>query len=98
MRWFKRLIAVLVLLVAAFLAWPLFRAGPDAAAANPDLDVYRDQLAEVDRDEARGIIDAEDAERIKGRTSADTSRVLGIRGRAEMIHRDDLVIGAAPAD
>lgn len=48
----------------------------------------------------RGLIayDAEDAERIKGRTSADTSRVLGIRGRAEMIHRDDLVIGAAPAD
>ena len=48
----------------------------------------------------RGLIayDAEDAERIKGRTSADASRVLGIRGRAEMIHRDDLVIGAAPAD
>jgi glutamate 5-kinase len=46
----------------------------------------------------RGLIayDAEDAERIKGRSSADASQALGIRGRAEMIHRDDLVVGVAP--
>ena len=31
-----------------------------SAGQNSDLMVYRDQLAEVDRDEARGIIDAED--------------------------------------
>ena len=37
--------------------------------------------------------DAEDAERIKGRSSSDIVLILGLEGRAEMIHRDDLVIG-----
>jgi glutamate 5-kinase len=48
----------------------------------------------------RGLVayDAEDAERIKGHTSSDAARILGITGRAEMIHRDDLVIGSAPGD
>jgi glutamate 5-kinase len=45
----------------------------------------------------RGLVayDAEDAERIKGRSSPDVTVILGITGRAEMIHRDDLVIGPA---
>jgi len=45
----------------------------------------------------RGLVayDAEDADRIKGRSSSDAAQILGISGRAEMIHRDDLVIGAA---
>ena len=43
----------------------------------------------------RGLVayDAEDAERIKGRSSPDVMAILGISGRAEMIHRDDLVVG-----
>lgn len=43
----------------------------------------------------RGLVayDAEDAERIKGRSTSDVALVLGIEGRAEIIHRDDLVIG-----
>jgi glutamate 5-kinase len=43
---------------------------------------------------ARGLVayDAEDAERIRGRNSADIEEVLGMPGRAEMIHRDDLVL------
>jgi glutamate 5-kinase len=43
----------------------------------------------------RGLVayDAEDAERIKGRSSSDIAQILGLEGRAEMIHRDDLVIG-----
>ncbi|MGI8524747.1 MAG: glutamate 5-kinase [Pseudolabrys sp.] len=43
----------------------------------------------------RGLIayDAEDAERIKGRSSADVLTILGFEGRTEMIHRDDLVMG-----
>ena len=43
----------------------------------------------------RGLIayDAEDAERIKGRSSADILSILGFGGRTEMIHRDDLVLG-----
>src|SRR5271169_5544763 len=43
----------------------------------------------------RGLVayDAEDADKIKGRSSPDVMTILGISGRAEMIHRDDLVIG-----
>jgi glutamate 5-kinase len=43
----------------------------------------------------RGLVayDAEDAEKIRGRSSADILGILGISGRVEMIHRDDLVIG-----
>jgi glutamate 5-kinase len=36
-----------------------------------------------------------DAERIKGRSSSDLQIILGIEGRAEMVHRDDLVLGHA---
>jgi glutamate 5-kinase len=43
----------------------------------------------------RGLVayDAEDADRIKGRSSPDILAILGVSGRAEMIHRDDLVVG-----
>jgi glutamate 5-kinase len=43
----------------------------------------------------RGLVayDAEDAEKIKGRSSPDVMTILGISGRSEMIHRDDLVVG-----
>jgi glutamate 5-kinase len=43
----------------------------------------------------RGLIayDADHADRIKGRSSPDVAAILGVSGRAEMIHRDDLVIG-----
>ncbi|ETR77598.1 glutamate 5-kinase [Afipia sp. P52-10] len=46
----------------------------------------------------RGLVayDADDAERIKGRSSGDILTILEIGGRAEMIHRDDLVIGPRP--
>jgi glutamate 5-kinase len=43
----------------------------------------------------RGLVayDADDAEKIRGKTSSDTLLILGIEGRAEMVHRDDLVLG-----
>ena len=43
----------------------------------------------------RGLIayDAEDADKIKGRSSADVQLILGMGGRTEMIHRDDLALG-----
>lgn len=43
---------------------------------------------------ARGLVayDADDAERIRGRNSSAIEEILGIAGRAEMIHRDDLVL------
>jgi glutamate 5-kinase len=42
----------------------------------------------------RGLVayDVEDAAKIKGRSSADILSILGFGGRAEMVHRDDLVV------
>ncbi|MBN8969505.1 MAG: glutamate 5-kinase [Rhizobiales bacterium] len=42
----------------------------------------------------RGLVayDVENAELIKGRSSSDAARILGVSGRTEMIHRDDLVV------
>ncbi len=44
----------------------------------------------------RGLVayDAGDAAQIIGRNSRDIEKVLGAPGRAEMIHRDDMVLGA----
>jgi glutamate 5-kinase len=36
--------------------------------------------------------DANDAQKIKGRSSADIASILGFSGRAEMVHRDNLVV------
>ena len=43
----------------------------------------------------RGLVayDADDAEKIKGRSSGDVLLILGYTGRTAMIHRDDLVLG-----
>lgn len=43
---------------------------------------------------ARGLVAyaADDARRIAGRRSAEIERLLGFRGRDEMVHRDDLVV------
>ena len=37
--------------------------------------------------------DVEDAQKIRGRSSADIGAILGFSGRAEIVHRDDLVVG-----
>jgi glutamate 5-kinase len=37
--------------------------------------------------------DATDALKIRGRSSADIASILGYSGRAEMIHRDNLIVG-----
>jgi glutamate 5-kinase len=64
----------------------------DGAFERGDAVVVRDQ----DGGElARGLVAyaAVDARRIIGRKSGDIEAVLGFRGRDEMIHRDDLVLG-----
>jgi glutamate 5-kinase len=45
----------------------------------------------------RGLVayDAEDAARIVRKSSGDIVLILGIEGRAEMVHRDDMVLGGA---
>jgi glutamate 5-kinase len=37
--------------------------------------------------------DVEDAQKIRGRSSADIASIFGFTGRAEIVHRDDLVVG-----
>ncbi|MES1991433.1 MAG: glutamate 5-kinase [Pseudomonadota bacterium] len=46
------------------------------------------------REIARGLItySSADADRLKGRNSSEIEALLGFAGRAEMIHRDDLVV------
>ncbi|HEY7998829.1 MAG TPA: glutamate 5-kinase [Pseudolabrys sp.] len=51
--------------------------GPDGAEVGRGLSAY----------------DADDADKIKGRSSGDVLLILGYTGRTEMIHRDDLVLG-----
>ena len=43
----------------------------------------------------RGLVayDAEAAAKIMRKSSGDILLILGIEGRAEMVHRDDLVLG-----
>lgn len=57
------------LAVLALLLRGLTRAPDQMAEAHPDLRLYRAQLAEVDRDLARGAMSAEDAARLKTEVS-----------------------------
>jgi glutamate 5-kinase len=45
----------------------------------------------------RGLVayDAEDAAKVIRKSSGDIKLILGIEGRAEMVHRDDMVLGGA---
>ena len=50
------------------------------------------------REIGRGLsaYSAADARRIIGHKSREIEAILGYRGREELIHRDDLVVGVAP--
>ncbi|WP_457646336.1 c-type cytochrome biogenesis protein CcmI [Profundibacter sp.] len=81
-------IGVLILVVAVLLALALLR-GQDTgvAAAEYDLQVYRDQLAGVERDLERGVVSKEEAARIKTEVSRrilDADKALQA---AEEVHR-----------
>ncbi|EAR52295.1 Putative cytochrome c-type biogenesis protein, cycH [Oceanicola granulosus HTCC2516] len=62
---FYLICALLALAVTATLLAPLLRDGGDGGAEASDVDVYRGQLAEVDRDLARGTLAPEEAERTR---------------------------------
>jgi len=82
------IVILLTLLVVALLLWPLMgdqaEAPPDRAGY--DLTVYRDQLAEIDRDVARGLLSAE---------QADSAR-LEIQRRMLSVADDEGSASAAP--
>ena len=54
------LAALLSAAVLALFAWPLLQKRSDRTA-NADLAVYRDQLAELERDVARGVLPQKEA-------------------------------------
>lgn len=58
------IVVLLTVLVLALLVWPLVRHDAEAPLdrAVYDLTVYRDQLAEIDRDVTRGLLSAEQAD------------------------------------
>jgi cytochrome c-type biogenesis protein CcmH len=62
--------AIMTAAALAALLWPVFRPGdPGGLARDAELAVYRDQLAEIDRDVARGMIDTGEAEAIRNEVS-----------------------------
>ena len=64
--WFWTVAAAMVVLVAAWLVRGLMRGTPEAApAALQDMQVYRDQLAEAERDLARGTLTETEAGRVR---------------------------------
>lgn len=68
---------ILVLAVALILLQSLAQGARLAAAEAMDMQVYRDQLAEVDRDLARGTLTSEEAQRLRtevGRRLLDADR------------------------
>ncbi len=71
---------ILALTVAATLILPLLRGADAHGADDPATAIYRDQLAEVDRDLARGLLDAAEAERARteiARRLLDADKVKG---------------------
>ncbi|CAN0585086.1 unnamed protein product, partial [Ectocarpus sp. 12 AP-2014] len=82
----------LALAVAGLLALALLRtrsrSEPPAAY---DLRVYRDQLKEIDRDLARGVIDPADADRVRAEVSR---RILAADAQLQEQTRDGMRTGA----
>lgn len=74
------LVAILTAAVAAVLLLPLLRRPPASAGdASHDIEVYRDQLEELKRDEATGLIGATEAELAR----AEVARRLIAASKAE---------------
>lgn len=95
------LVSVLTAAVAVVLLLPLLR-GPRAAAddASHDAEVYRDQLEELKRDEAAGLIGAAEAElaraeiarRLIAATKAETARQTSGTGRRNRLAQAFVIV------
>jgi cytochrome c-type biogenesis protein CcmH len=79
--WFWLIITVLALAVALTVVLPLWRGSDGSADPAQAMAIYRDQLAEVERDLARGVLDEAEAARTRTEVarrilSADKARTL----------------------
>lgn len=94
------LAAVLTAIATIALLLPLGRTGRGLAAGGHDIEVYSDQLAEIDRDEAAGLIAFDEAETaraeigrrlLRARRDADSAAAAAFAGR-RTISRAAIVI------
>jgi len=74
-------IILLAMTAAAVMAvlWPLSRHYAVARQANPDTQFYREQIAEIDRDLARGVLLANEAEAAKAEAGRRLLRATGLQ-------------------
>jgi cytochrome c-type biogenesis protein CcmH len=82
---------VLSLLCVGGLAWPL-RGRSAAAEVRPELAVYRDQLAELERDRARGVIGTEEAAAARREIERRLVRSAQVTGPALAVTRGGRVL------
>jgi len=67
------------------LLWPVYRRGaPDAGSRDAELAVYRDQLGEIDRDAARGLIGSEEAAATRNEVARRMLAAAGPKDMAEL--------------
>ena len=59
------IVVAIAAVVAIMLLLPLWRSAPAVQEDRNDMTIYKDQLAEVERDLARGVLNAEEAERTR---------------------------------
>ncbi len=64
-QWLFWAIATALVVAVALILVQVLRHAAEARGEHPDLKVYRDQLAEVDRDLARGTLTAEEGQRLR---------------------------------
>jgi len=90
--------ALIAIVVTGLVVLALVRGGAgEEPAAAYDLRVYRDQLKEIDRDLARGIIAPEDAERMKTEISRRVLEADRALARAGKTGRDDPAVARIAA-
>jgi cytochrome c-type biogenesis protein CcmH len=75
-------IILLAMTAAAVMAvlWPLSRHYAVARQADPDTQFYREQIAEIERDQARGVLLPSEAEAAKTEAGRRLLRATGLRG------------------
>ena len=73
---------LLTLIILAFLVWPLIRGSEPDAAADREVAIYEDQLAEVSRDLERGVVNEDQAK--AARTEIERRLLAALRRREEI--------------
>ena len=89
------LVGLLSAAVVALLAAPLLKGATQEAATHPDLAVYRDQLAELEREVARGLLPAAEADSARLEIQRRLLAAAGEAGRDGAAGHGRAIAGAA---